>query len=525
MNFKIKLLRNRRGSLLINSVILMFVLILTGGAFLKWTTQAAHQAIFDLASSQAYYVAQYGAINGGLAELRRRTDIDLPNRAITFPNGEIDSDIGGINGLDFTGKYIDNVLEPVPSFRLDPNAPDAQDAPPEQYFVHSTGVVDVVMVNGEHKSVSRTVTLKVQKPALSKYFYFTDQETTALGEVIWFYQEDIVYGPVRSNDVIAIKNNPQFYSEVITTASDFLHGPGFNPIFHGPDPQFDADSVVLEDRAGELRQAASGMGNYFDSNDGEYQSRVVAEPGGWHVQQWPAGSPFDETTLVTDIIVPYTLNTAIFCEGPLQLWGDNVQGRSTVGSEGDMRLMDDVTYQGYGPADLSTRNQEDSYYLANQGSSDILGLISEQNIRIANTPANGRGNHAALYSTNHDSTHIIITGALITLGGSFDFENQNNAPDDPFGFDGYWWCDPQGQHPNQPDERGEIWLRGSVIQRRRGYVHRSNCGGTGYDKEYSYDIRMWKTPPPYFPKETDKDGRYNFQIVQSFDSIPQGAQN
>lgn len=510
-----KLLRNRKGSILINSVVLMVVLLLTGAAFLKWTADEAYQARFDLARTQAYYIAQHGALQRGLSSLRAMDDISLPRVQQFFAPGN-PREYG-----EMYGYYESCSIDPVDQIFNS----EVENLSPDEYEISAVGVVEFVQPNGEVQEVKRQFNMVVQKPALSKYFYFSDSEVTEFGEVIWFYQEDVLYGPVRSNDAIGIKNTPTFYSDVISVADDFIHGSGFNPEFLGPEPVFEADSVKLDDRASQLRDAAAAVGNYYDDNNGEWQTRIVAEQSGWHVMQWGAGTPFPEDgQLDTDEYIPYSNNSALFCEGPLQLWGDRVQGRGTVGAEGDIRLMDDIRYADYGPRDLTPDNQADSYYLADRGSSNVLGIISESRIRIANSIENGKGNGATSGSElDHSDKHIIITAALIALGlpnGCFDFENQNNAPDDPFGWDGYWWCDPEGSHPNQPDERGEIWLRGSVIQRQRGYVHRSNCGGTGYDKEYAYDIRMWKTPPPYFPKETNDDGFYDFQITTTWDQNP-----
>ena len=50
-------------------------------------------------------------------------------------------------------------------------------------------------------------------------------------------------------------------------------------------------------------------------------------------------------------------------------------------------------------------------------------------------------------------------------------------------------------------------------QRRRGYVHRSNHGGTGYGKQYTYDSRLDQMSPPYFLKATDSAGNAFYEIV------------
>jgi hypothetical protein len=50
---------------------------------------------------------------------------------------------------------------------------------------------------------------------------------------------------------------------------------------------------------------------------------------------------------------------------------------------------------------------------------------------------------------------------------------------------------------------GDLSVRGSIAQRYRGIVATSGSGGTGYDKDYSYDTRLKFQSPPYFPQWTN----------------------
>ncbi|MCB2200733.1 hypothetical protein KQI63_15115 [bacterium] len=517
---KMMLRNDRIGSLLVNSVILMLVLLMTGVAFLKWTSDEGYQARFDLARTQAYYIAQRGALERGLAELRSRTAVELPNVLMTLPNGG-EGEYG-----EFRGYYKDCTLTPVWSV-LNENMSIDDDALIEEYVVSATGVVKFRQPNGEVEDVERSFNLTATKPSLSKYFYFTIDENTQYDEVIWFFGRDVLYGPVRSNDFIAMQGRPEFFMSVTTSMPNFIEGAGYNPIFHA-DTLFNAPEVLFENKANELRAGAQALGTYFDNRDGLWTTRIEGDALGWHVMQWDAGTPFDEENLNNDVRISYAQNRAIFVEGNLELKGEQISGRTSIGCEGDMRLIDDVTYEGFTPHSLDEANQANIYYLV--GTDPILGLIGEQNIVIANTDANGKGNGANEGAwTDHSNKHIVIQAALIALGdestgrGSVTFENQNNRPDDPNGWDGYWWCDPEGDHAGEQDERGAIYLRGVILMRQRGYVHRgaNNCGGTGYDKEYAYDIRMWKTPPPHFPKERLDGDRYEFYISSSWDQDPE----
>jgi hypothetical protein len=137
---------------------------------------------------------------------------------------------------------------------------------------------------------------------------------------------------------------------------------------------------------------------------------------------------------------------------------------------------------------------------------NYVGIVSEGDIKIANTWANGSERSSGLgrNQTNQNLTSIAITAAVVALGrnetlftGSFTFENQNDT-------DSGYVCtpcgctsNPGGDPPNcaggpyQGDRRGRS-ICGFDNATTRGYVHRSCCGGTGYLKRYRYDERFLK---------------------------------
>jgi hypothetical protein len=57
------------------------------------------------------------------------------------------------------------------------------------------------------------------------------------------------------------------------------------------------------------------------------------------------------------------------------------------------------------------------------------------------------------------------------------------------------------QNYNQGADLGRLSIRGSIAQKWRGAVGTS--GGTGFDKDYSYDSRLQFASPPYFPQWTN----------------------
>ena len=208
---------------------------------------------------------------------------------------------------------------------------------------------------------------------------------------------------------------------------------------------------------------------------------MVIDGSSWNVYRWHIGAPFGDTLFAqgTDLS-----EACFFFDSPLELKG-RVEGTVTIGSSEDIRLIDDIWYMnstpGSGAIDTNATNP------------NVIGIVAEGNVIIANTPENGRDN------STMGGTSIIINGGIIALGESFSFEDQNDV-----------WNEYQGTYP---DDRGDIHLWGSVVQRRRGYVHRSNHGSTGYGKDYHFDDRFYTIQPPCYPDATDEMGRSLFDII------------
>ena len=158
------------------------------------------------------------------------------------------------------------------------------------------------------------------------------------------------------------------------------------------------------------------------------------------------------------------------------------------------------------------------------GSENIMGLVSGANVIIANTPQNGQR------GCGLGGCNISINAAILALNESFVmhvWQNSTNmitnlqtqrgtitgsTTEPPFG-DGRG----RGQNNNQfdnIDERREIYLWGSVVQKYRGYMLRnltSNFSSfedheIGMDKNYHYDSNLFCTSPPFYPAVEYDDG-------------------
>ncbi len=303
-----------------------------------------------------------------------------------------------------------------------------------------------------------------------RYHYLTNFEVTRFNEMIWFWHRDSLWGRVHSNDLIGIKYSPHFYGQLSTSRDEFRRfqaGPHFEypPQFGAPIRRFPQDFSEARDE-----------GLVIGEPDGVLQYRLILDENTAILWAWSRGMPFREIDSLRQEI-DIEENPIVFIDSPLELMGV-LDGVLTVGCSHDIKLIDDVRYIS---GDNRGRFDPDEC-------EDMLGVVAEGNIIIANTVANGRENgwDRGNRPDDMDRHSIILDGAFIALDESFTFEHQNDD------FDAY-------QGPEQ-DERGFIHLTGSVTQWRKGYMHRSNHQGTGYGKVYRYDPRFEDQSPPMFPE-------------------------
>jgi hypothetical protein len=313
---------------------------------------------------------------------------------------------------------------------------------------------------------------------LSYYHHVTHLERDVNDEMIWFWSPDTMYGPVHSNDFIGLKYSPHFYGPVTTSQNRFAEFQAnpyfeFQPIFNAPVVEFPRSLLNLRNNATPWIPSQNGQKMTWIFLRGEQ---------GIDIYQYPNGTERNDS-LYEHLGVPD--RQIIFIDGDVEVQGV-LSGTLTIGCSGNMYLLDDCVYEGanrYGGFDGDEMPH-------------MLGLASENNIYIANTVQNGRENGWENGGNNLQRHSIVINAALVALNESFTFEHQNDE-----------WERYQGP---EPDERGSIYLKGSVAQYRRGHTHRSNHQATGYRKAYSYDLRFQHDGPPGFaPGESGIiDGRY-----------------
>ncbi len=506
----IKGAKGDEGSFPMLAAIMMVLLIFAGLAFLKWGADENFEAMRAERKLQAYYVAHAGLTNWGFSYLLNMNPSTIPpQRRWLKMDGPVMDRYGAIVGRVDVWTEPNSINEGGTGF-ADFNYVD----------VGAVGKVDIVTNDGEDYSIRDSILVTVKLLNLSQFLYLTNHETTIFHEVIKFWGADTLDGWVHSNDTISMMGGgggpgPVFYNHVSTTAP-FINVISGNPQYLGGPPWLNYREIQLPSMAMEVRNAASSMGLFF-TDDGQFQddraSRLIFNGDqGWRLYQWPIGNPWDPNEAEQVGAGGPPNWAAIFVDGYLEIEGI-VKGQVTVGAKGNpvgvgkncIRLVNDVRY--WMSDSISGRfNDSTGNYL------DILGLVSESDIVVANTYANGKDNGKFVTPTGMWRHSILINGALVALGESFTFEDQN---------DNYYWEYSSGTLGPYQDERGDIRMVGSVTQFRRGYVHRNNhgapgggpAGGTGYGKQYHYDKRFDFMAPPYFIQIADEEGNAQFEIV------------
>ncbi|MBI5060366.1 T9SS type A sorting domain-containing protein [candidate division KSB1 bacterium] len=306
-------------------------------------------------------------------------------------------------------------------------------------------------------------------PYALNYMYFSDTELTVFNGRIRSWHLDTLGGPIRTNDMFMMMTGvPSAPCEYVIQSSDSVwwdstYGHECWQYVHGAPP------LPWPDNAQWHREQAIAQGHYFD--EGDTMRARVRLFGDW-LRVWFAGfnQPFDSVDFVDHFIEDSAI---VWFEAPLSVWGV-VTTNLILCSSADVGLEDNIRYGSSDPV----RGE------IVPGHEEKFALIAEGSIVVLNTWANGRENSGGDGNNqpDPDSTDIALNGLYYSLHGSFTFAQQND-PDSGY----VCTC--------MPDDRGVIYLWGSIGQQQRGYVHRSTRQSTGYLKGYRYDpdLKFWNT--------------------------------
>jgi hypothetical protein len=290
---------------------------------------------------------------------------------------------------------------------------------------------------GQYLTRAETVTVILQPSSYAKFAYYSKVEGT-----IYWITGDTVWGPLHSQDKLTISGVPVFEGKVTTllgtspkkSTAQFLGG-----YQAGVNLDLPADLTATASAAG------SG-GKVFSTGDLwiNFNNDIV---------QWKTNptAPYTNTPLST-----FAPNGVILvAKGSIHLQG-TFHGQATLcatGSAssgwGNIYIDDNVKYLN----DPRTGT-----------SSDVLGLVTENNVIISDNAAN--------------NSDCILQASVFCRNGGLTAEHYDSRP-----------------------IAGNLNLLGGIIQYQRGAVGTFSGSSLnhGYHKNYRYDDRFYVISPPYFP--------------------------
>jgi Tfp pilus assembly protein PilX len=311
-------------------------------------------------------------------------------------------------------------------------------------------VTSVGTVNG----VSRTVTMRgLRRVSWARYALWYDSEATKL----WMFPGERFDGRVYSRPQLhfhdlslATKGQVRFTDRAWSAASSIEKASSaVNPIFS----QGLTLSAAVESMASvnftDLQSKATSGGLVLDGATTIVISgsnlTITNERKAWtnKVQPIPANGTIYVRTVTSGTTSTRTGDITISAPSGLT-------GRLTLVSDNDIKIVNHIKYTS-DPRTIPT-------------STDAIGLIAKRNVSVQTSAPN----------------NLQVFGHIICQSGGFGVVNYNTG-----------------------SARGTLTLYGGLVNQIRNGVN-TNGGATGYAKDYNYDVRFAKNPPPNYPVLTDE---------------------
>lgn len=416
---------DERGATLIVVMAIITAVLLVGAALFILGTGESDIVEYGVDGARAFYLAE-GGVDRARTWLEDQAQHDPP----IYPSvGQFDDQVlgGGQYDVDIQRRSIPNpwVVE---------------------YDVVSTGTVD---------GVTRQVHAILRNESFAQYMYFADHM-----DDIWFITGDSLNGRVHANGHIRLSGTPWFGMKVTSSQNEFIIWQGSEPIFESG-YELGVPEIPLpitNDLVSDLTHEASDGGFHAGSLSGS-QAKYEVELGrsgnlGYlsyrkyerHGSSGYTWSPWFNVAIGST-------NGVMWFDEPVYLKGV-LDGQLTIGCSYDIFIVDDITYEesvpGHGPI---------------PGGNDILGLVSAENIIVAETTA------------NYDN--VEIHAHMMALHQSFTVEDYTDGP-----------------------PRGDLILYGGFAQKNQGPVGQFQHNGSlihGYSKDYHYDPNLILNSPPGYP--------------------------
>jgi hypothetical protein len=285
------------------------------------------------------------------------------------------------------------------------------------------------------------------KPILDQSFSIFAWMTNFEGNIFWITQ-DTVWGRVHSNGILHVNGSPVFWQKVTTVKQfDPKPGVGVNKAIFKNGYETGVAPINFPTNLSQLVNASTSGGRRYASEVWITLSNGTSanNDGKVYVRNTKTGPIVDSVSLSDP-----TFNGAIVGNQRVHVQG-TLDGKLSIGSLQDIYVEDNIYYE---------NNPLNGY------SDDLLGLVAESNVVVADNSAN-----------NSDCE---IDAAIFARSGSFMAENYSTRP-----------------------VSGQLRLIGSIVQNTRGAVGTFSGSHivSGFSKRYRYDTR-YSDPnvrPPFFP--------------------------
>lgn len=348
----------------------------------------------------------------------------------------------GFTNLDYQGGKLDVTIGP-------------NDTIPTYKVINSVGIF---------YNDTATIHITLRHGNFSEFAYYSVKEMIGSTQINWITQ-DTVWGPFHTQDKMHVDGRPQFWDNVSTLGGiDTISG---GPVIVG---KYTPNKDTPMDTGGvsKVKSEASSDGYTFTGHDTVYLHFVNDSIKYKFAYNGP------ETSALGTGLAP---NGVIFADGATVRVQGTVQGQFTVASSQVQKTVT-VTHHSYWGTYTTTSTQNvggniyidnDIVYktdpLTNPASTDLLGLVAQDNVEITKNAAN-----------NND---VRIDAALYCQTGGLTAEDYSSRP-----------------------VSGAIYLLGGISQYARGPVG-TYSGGTimhGFRKHYMYDNRLKNYSPPAYPQ-------------------------
>jgi hypothetical protein len=392
---------------------------------------------------------------------------------------------------------------------------------------------------GRVRNVNRSVRATLRRRTFLDYLYYTEYETkdpdaygsgdsltpaqaqTYCGERhyydspapasactdIQFGPNDVIRGPLHSNDAMRMAGGSRFQGAVTTSWAGtgnpvrrYIPTSSGSPIFaEAGDPKY-AEPITMPPSNSALKSDATSGGCLFTG-----PTKVVVNANG----TMTVTSPLTKSTRCFTGAMGTTARTmSLPANGVLHVqsvptsssdpnyWGTTSCPGIAVGGATNRHVLNqpitgDITTYGCRDGDLFIEGTLDGQMTASADNNviitwdlmyedgvtgdDLLGLVANGSVFIYH-PVDSNGNNLSIpgrTSTRPRFTNAKVDAAILTLNHSFTVQNYRRGA-----------------------ALGDLTIRGSIAQLYRGVVALS--GQTGFEKDYIYDSRLAYLAPPRF---------------------------